>query len=64
MKNKTVFTLYLHGDEVGRVDMKNGKLVFIGDIEESAQIFFDHVFKKAMNIEQEDNSADWWKNAE
>jgi hypothetical protein len=35
------FTMFLHGKEVGIVDWTTGKLIFSGDADESAKIFFD-----------------------
>lgn len=61
---KNIIKIFLYDEEVGRLDMKDGKIVFIGDADQSAKIFFDQVVKLAMDDNTEDNSADWWKNAE
>lgn len=61
---KNVIKIFLYDEEVGRLDIKDGKMVFIGDVDQSAKIFFDRVVKLAMDDNTEDNSADWWKNAE
>lgn len=58
---KNVIQIFLYDKEVGRLDMKDGKMVFTGNVDQSAKIFFDRVVKLAMNNEPEDNSADWWK---
>jgi hypothetical protein len=33
------------GKEIGRLDVKDGKLTFKGDVDESAQKFFDQLTK-------------------
>jgi len=58
---KNIIKIFLYDEEVGRIDMKDGKLVFIGDTDQSAKIFFDQVIKLAMNNQTEDNDGDWWK---
>lgn len=57
---KNIIQIFLYDEEVGRLDMKNGKIVFTGDADLSAKIFFDHVVKLAMN-NQTENDGDWWK---
>lgn len=61
---KNVIKIFLYDEEVGRLDMKDGKMTFTGNVDQSAKIFFDRVVKLAMNDNTEDNGADWWKNAE
>jgi hypothetical protein len=61
---KTIITILLHGEEVGRLDMKDGKMIFIGNVDQSAQIFFDEVVKIAMNNQIEDNNTGWLKPVE
>lgn len=61
---KNIIKIFLYDEEVGRLDMKDGKIVFTGDTDQSAQIFFDRVVKLAMNNQTEDNNADWWKNCD
>lgn len=58
---KNVIKIFLYDEEVGRLDIKDGKMVFIGDVDQSAKIFFDRVVKLAMNNQTEDNDSDWWK---
>lgn len=58
---KNIIKIFLYDDEVGRIDMKDGKLIFTGDADQSAQIFFDQVVRIAMNNQTEDNDGDWWK---
>jgi len=61
---KNIIKIFLYDEEVGRLDMKDGKIVFTGNTDQSAQIFFDRVVKLAMNNQTEDNNADWWKNCD
>jgi hypothetical protein len=61
---KNVIKIFLYDEEVGRLDMKDGKMVFTGNADQSAKIFFDQIVKLAMNNQTEDNSTDWWKNVE
>jgi hypothetical protein len=58
---KNIIKIFLYDEEVGRLDMKDGKIVFTGDTDQSAQIFFDRVVRIAMNNQTEDNDGDWWK---
>lgn len=61
---KNIIQIFLYDEEVGRLDMKDGKIVFTGNADQSAQIFFNQVVKLAMNNQTEDNHADWWKNCD
>lgn len=61
---KNLVKIFLYDEEVGRLDMKDGKMIFTGNVDQSAKIFFEQVVKIAMNSNTEDNSADWWKNCE
>jgi len=64
VKDGNVIKIFLYNEEVGRLDMKDGKMVFIGNVDESAKILFDQVVKIAMNNQTEDDSSDWWKNCD
>ncbi len=58
--NRNIFTINIDDEEVGRLDLVDGKMVFTGNADESARIFFNSVIKQ----ENEDNTADWWKNCD
>jgi hypothetical protein len=60
---KNVVKIFVYGEEVGSLDMKDGKMMFTGDVDASAKVFFDRVVEIAMN-NQEDNNSDWWKNCD
>lgn len=63
MKNiRNIFTIHLDDEEVGRMDMIDGKMVFTGNADESAKIFFEAMIKRNEGGEStEENTADWWK---
>jgi hypothetical protein len=44
-------SFYGNGGKVGELDWNDGKMKFIGDAEESAQLFFDNIIKRYFQIQ-------------
>lgn len=45
VKEPDLIGLHKDGKQIGRINVVNGKLVFEGDMEESAQLFAEEVVK-------------------
>lgn len=43
---RNVITFHMHQEEVGRLDWEDGTMKFIGNADESAQMFFDGIIKR------------------
>jgi len=49
MKKRNIFNIILDGEEIGSLDIDNGKLKFTGNTDESAKIFFEQVINYYSN---------------
>lgn len=46
-------TFHLHDKQIGALDWNDGQMKFIGDVDESAKMFFDNVIQMYFDLEKE-----------
>lgn len=52
----TTFAFYDYSKEVGRITIKDGRMSFTGEVDESAKVFFDYLCNHFPQRKGEDNA--------